>query len=114
MKDCLFGYQFFSALKPGTKIDEHTGPTNARLRCHLSIQIPKLQTNEDCYMSVNGLQISWKSDGIILFDDSFIHNVVFNANSSKLDRVVLLLDFWHPEINEAERNCISKCFSPKN
>ena len=112
MRDCLFGYQFFSALKPGSTIDEHVGPTNTRLRCHLSIQIPKLETSDKCYLEVNRLRNSWNSDGMIIFDDSFTHNVVYDSDCFKLDRIVLLLDFWHPDITETERNCISKCFSP--
>lgn len=35
MSGCLFGNALFSVLYPGTHINEHYGPTNVRLRCHL-------------------------------------------------------------------------------
>uniref|UniRef100_A0A7M5X3A4 Aspartyl/asparaginy/proline hydroxylase domain-containing protein n=1 Tax=Clytia hemisphaerica TaxID=252671 RepID=A0A7M5X3A4_9CNID len=114
MTDCLFGYQFFSILNPGSKIDPHTGPTNVRLRCHVSLQIP-VANPKSLNMNVNGVKVTWKDDEVILFDDSFQHHVVYNSKgNSGVPRVVLLLDFWHPDLTEAERTCLQTCFSPAN
>ena len=112
MRNCLFGYQFFSVLKPGSTINPHVGPTNVRLRGHLSIQIPNLLSSEYCHMNVNGQETSWESDCMIVFDDSFLHSVVYDADSSRSERVVLLLDFWHPDLTNDEKECLSECFSP--
>ena len=35
MTDCVFGNVFFSVVEAGTRISEHCGPANVRVRCHL-------------------------------------------------------------------------------
>ena len=45
---------------------------------------------------------------MIVFDDSFEHEA---ANlSEKEERVILLIDIWHPDIFEEERNQICNMF----
>jgi len=111
MTDCLFGYQFFSVLSAGSVIEEHQGPTNIRLRCHISIQIPDLDARDTCLMEVDGRVLEWKKKDFIMFDDSLIHKVVYKTNTlNTLDRVVLLVDFWHPDLTTNEKDCLKNCF----
>jgi aspartyl/asparaginyl beta-hydroxylase (cupin superfamily) len=49
----------------------------------------------------------WQENKVILFDDSFEHEVV---NPTNEERVVLLVDIWHPDLNEKERELIRKDF----
>jgi hypothetical protein len=42
----------------------------------------------------------WKSGQVLVFDDSFEHEV---RNDSDQCRAVLLLRFWHPDLPEQER-----------
>lgn len=184
MQSCVFGYAFFSVLRPSTRIEKHCGPTNCRLRCHVSVDIPR--DAEECSMDVCGTEVKWENDGVVFFDDSLEHSVSYSTNgsseialsdghgpdtvskagssslpslpasatdrvytrehsvnytsdiytehsplldvddpntvpktasslsnprsSSAADRVVLLLDFWHPDLTFDERMCIQMCF----
>ncbi len=39
---------------------------------------------------------TWEEGKVIVFDDSFEHEV---WNDSKQERIVLLLNFWHPDLS---------------
>jgi aspartyl/asparaginyl beta-hydroxylase (cupin superfamily) len=43
--------------------------------------------------------VSWQEGKCLVFDDSFEHEV---WNKSDSERVVLLIQFWHPDLTEAE------------
>lgn len=113
MVDCVFGYQFFSVLPPGASIEEHTGPTNIRLRCHVTLHLP--ENSKQCRMKVADQTVSWMENGVLMFDDSLLHSVKYTtedpAGEHYNSRVVLLLDFWHPDLTLDERNCLQRCFS---
>lgn len=104
--DCLFGNVFISMLPGNSTISEHRGLTNARLRCHLGVEVPK--DPERCYMMVGGEKFSWTEGRCVVFDDSFPHSV--SSRGCKADRIVLVLDFWHPSLAKAERQCLSRIF----
>lgn len=99
MMGCAFGSAYFSQLKPGTRIAEHCGPTNARLRAHLPLRVPKTRgvllssssstTTDDgksiggdhghgsaCELIVGGQTRFWSEGQVVLFDDSFRHSAV--------------------------------------
>ena len=42
----------------------------------------------------------WREGECLVFDDSWEHEVV---HEGKLDRVVLLLNFWHPGLPASQR-----------
>merc|ERR1712176_17231 len=42
---------------------------------------------------------TWEEGKCIFFDDSFTHEV---ENDSDSVRIVLLIRFWHPELNQAD------------
>jgi len=89
------GYVYFSILHPQTHILPHCGPCNLKIRCHLPLIVPN-----DCKMRVGNETRSWIEGKVVLFDDSFEHEVW--QNSLDQIRVVLLIDFWHPDLTEAE------------
>jgi aspartate beta-hydroxylase len=89
------GLLYVSKLSPGTEIKPHRGPTNLRLRCHLGITIP----HGDCGLRVGGETRRWQEGRCLLFDDSLEHEA---WNRTATPRIVLIIDFWHPDLTPAE------------
>ena len=90
------GSAYFSRLAPGTHLNAHCGPTNARLRLHLGLVVP-----DGCSIRVGDEVRTWVEGRCLLFDDSFEHEVWNNATS---ERLVLIVDVWHPDLElDAER-----------
>ncbi|MBU6417932.1 MAG: aspartyl/asparaginyl beta-hydroxylase domain-containing protein [Xanthomonadaceae bacterium] len=85
----------FSILTPGSHILKHHGVTNTRLVTHLPLIIP-----EDCAISVGGVEHAWQEGRCVTFDDTFEHEA---WNRSDKVRAVMILDSWHPDLTEAER-----------
>ena len=85
----------FSAIQPGTHIRTHTGPTNERLRVHLT-----LIHNGGARIRVGTEWHTWKEGKAIIFDDSWEHEVIHTGDSI---RAVLILDIWHPELPASQR-----------
>jgi|KBSSwiStaDraftv2_1062776.scaffolds.fasta_scaffold387980_2 aspartate beta-hydroxylase len=88
------GSVFFAALGGGTHIVPHCGPHNLRIRGHLGLLIPTC-----CEMRVGNETRSWTEGRMLIFDDSFEHEV---WNRSSATRFVLLLDVWHPLLTREE------------
>jgi hypothetical protein len=59
-------------------------------------------------MRVGDVMHGWKEGGVVVFDDSFEHEV-WN-DDGRAPRVVLLLDVWHPDLSEAEREVVRRDF----
>jgi aspartyl/asparaginyl beta-hydroxylase (cupin superfamily) len=78
----------FSALNPHAHIPPHTGPMNGIIRGHLALLAP-----EGCYIRVGRDERTWREGEVLVFDDSFEHEV---WNHSERLRVVLFMNFWHP------------------
>ena len=89
----------FSLLAPGTHILPHTGVTNTRLVTHLPLIIPP-----DCAIRVGGEEHVWREGCCVTFDDTYEHEA---WNRSGQMRVVLILDSWHPDLSEAEREAVT-------
>ncbi|HSO97812.1 MAG TPA: aspartyl/asparaginyl beta-hydroxylase domain-containing protein, partial [Solirubrobacteraceae bacterium] len=89
------GLIYVSRMRPGTHIHPHRGPTNLRLRCHLGISVPE----GDCAIRVADESRRWSEGGCLLFDDSFEHEA---WNHTDADRIVLIVDLWHPSLTGAE------------
>ncbi len=97
------GQTYLSVLRGGTHIKRHFGPTNTRLRCHLGIVVPegpRIRIGEESY--------EWREGQCFIFDDSFDHEV---WNESGSERVVLIIDSWHPDLTPAERWAINQARS---
>lgn len=88
------GEVIFSRLAAGTRIESHCGPTNLRLTAHLGLVIPKNRT--DCRIRVGDTWHTWSGGEVLLFDDSFEHEV---RNDTEEERVVLLMRLWHPQLS---------------
>eukprot|EP01112_Ceratiomyxa_fruticulosa_P010714 TRINITY_DN2844_c0_g4_i1.p1 TRINITY_DN2844_c0_g4~~TRINITY_DN2844_c0_g4_i1.p1 ORF type:complete len:342 (+),score=56.25 TRINITY_DN2844_c0_g4_i1:189-1214(+) len=92
----LRGMLCFSAIEPGTHILPHTGPSNMRLTAHLGM------TNcENVLVTVGEITQSYEDGKVIVFDDSFRHEVY---HKGKERRITLMLDLWHPDLLKVERD----------
>jgi tetratricopeptide (TPR) repeat protein len=89
------GLLYVSKLSPGTHIKPHRGPTNQRLRCHLGVRIP----SGDCGLRVGGETRKWRQGECLVFDDALEHEA---WNHSPEPRIVLIIDFWHPDLTPME------------
>ena len=78
----------FSALNPHAHISHHTGPMNGIIRGHLAMIVPR-----GCYIRVGEDERTWEEGKVLVFDDSFDHEV---WNHSDHVRIVLFMNFWHP------------------
>ena len=82
---------FFSILGPGKHIPRHRGVYKGLVRAHLGLKVPEPRTS--CRMEIEGQTLRWREGEVIVFDDTFQHEV---WNDSSEDRVVLLLDVLRP------------------
>ncbi|MEK6271336.1 MAG: aspartyl/asparaginyl beta-hydroxylase domain-containing protein [Actinomycetota bacterium] len=96
------GQTYLSVLGGGTHIKRHHGPINTRLRCHLGIVVP-----DDARIRIGEEKYEWREGQCLIFDDSFEHEVWNDSG----ERVVLIIDFWHPDLTSAERWAITEARS---
>ncbi|KAI6660025.1 Aspartyl/asparaginyl beta-hydroxylase [Oopsacas minuta] len=96
---CKRGQIKFSVMHPGTHVSPHCGPTNCRLRMHLGLIIP-----ENVRIRVGNETRSWEEGKVIIFDDSFEHEV---WQESKSIRIILIVDIWHPDLNQQQKRSLS-------
>ncbi|XP_016868919.1 aspartyl/asparaginyl beta-hydroxylase isoform X5 [Homo sapiens] len=123
---CRRGQIKYSIMHPGTHVWPHTGPTNCRLRMHLGLVIPKEgckircaneTKNGDFCPYVPGSEIkhshntgggaysleTWEEGKVLIFDDSFEHEVWQDASSFRL---IFIVDVWHPELTPQQRRSL--------
>ena len=81
-----------SVLEPGATIKPHRGDTNAIIRCHLPIQIPKKLPL--CGIKVKYEERSWINGKLLAFNDAAWHTA---WNQSKERRIILIFDIIRPE-----------------
>ena len=91
----IAGLIYISKMRPGTHISPHRGPTNIRVRCHLGIQVPE----GDCAISIGGEKKLWREGRCLLLDDHQEHEA---WNHTQFDRIVLIVDVWHPGLSSQE------------
>jgi aspartate beta-hydroxylase len=112
-----FGYSFFSTLHGKSRIDPHTAPMNLRVRIHLPLIVPTSTTSTttddgetkevECGIRVGPVTKRWTEGKAMVLDDSFQHEV---WNDTDEQRVVLLVDIWHPDVTQQERKDIVETF----
>jgi aspartyl/asparaginyl beta-hydroxylase (cupin superfamily) len=95
----------FSLLAPRTTIPPHVGISNTRLVCHLPLIVP-----DGCWFRVGAQTRLWKRGEAFVFDDTIEHEA---ANPSDELRVVLILDVWHPDLTEVERDAVAALIGSK-
>ena len=91
---------FLSVLKPGAEIKPHFGLSNIKLTVHLGLEIP-----ENCAIRVGQETQSWSDGKVMIFDDSFEHEA---WNRSDKERKVLIIEVWHPDLTDLEKQGITK------
>ncbi|XP_049637574.1 aspartyl/asparaginyl beta-hydroxylase [Suncus etruscus] len=96
---CRRGQIKYSVMHPGTHVWPHTGPTNCRLRMHLGLVIPK----EGCKIRCANETKIWEEGKVLIFDDSFEHEVWQDATSFRL---IFIVDVWHPELTAQQRRSL--------
>uniref|UniRef100_A0A3P8WG01 Aspartate beta-hydroxylase n=1 Tax=Cynoglossus semilaevis TaxID=244447 RepID=A0A3P8WG01_CYNSE len=97
---CKRGQIKFSVMQPGTHVWPHTGPTNCRLRMHLGLVVPK----QGCRIRCTDQIREWEEGKVLIFDDSFEHEVWQDADSYRL---IFIVDVWHPELTHNQRQTLS-------
>ena len=111
-----FGFCFFSTLHGKSKISSHTAPMNLRLRLHIPLIVPKTtddeQQDQDPDRPVCGIRVGpfvreWMEGKVMVLDDSYDHEVWNDTNDN---RVILLVDIWHPDIPPVEKKAIVDLF----
>jgi beta-hydroxylase len=96
----IFRDAMFSILEGGGIIRPHRDVSNVFLTLHLPLVAPKNGTIE-----VGGLKRSWERGKALVFDSSYSHQAV---NASDQTRVILLVDFLHPDLTEQEREWVKE------
>ncbi|XP_017960963.1 aspartyl/asparaginyl beta-hydroxylase isoform X5 [Drosophila navojoa] len=95
---CRRGQIKFSAMHAQTHVWPHCGPTNCRLRAHLTLVAPEPHLTS---LRVAEQERTWHEGDLFIFDDSFEHEVWHNGTQLRL---VLILDLWHPDLTAQQRS----------
>lgn len=118
LQSCVFGNVFFSRIQSGSRIAPHCGPTNVRHRLHLTIALEDVSSS--CVLHVREECMRWRQRRAFVFDDSLLHSVEYENNiqgnsrrSNESERVVLIVDLWHPELTSSERTAICDLYPTK-
>lgn len=82
-----------SRLSPGTTIKPHCAAVNDRVRVHLALSVPD---DADIAIRVAGEERRWEEGQLLVFDDSFEHDVWHRGTAG--DRLVLIIDLRHPDL----------------
>jgi len=96
----------FARQAPGSGVQPHSDGRNFILTSHLGLKIPK-----DCWIEVGGERKGWEEGKLTTLDTSFTHST---GNPSSDDRHVLIIDYWHPELTEAERAALEFVYDLRN
>ena len=94
-----FGEVVFIVMKPGVVSPPHTDDINISLTCQLGLNTP-----DYCGIKVGGVTRSWSRGKTLFFDNSFEHEA---WNKSQEERVVLLLDLYHPALTKIEKTLLN-------
>ncbi len=94
-----FGHYLYSVLVPGLHLPPHTSSDNLKIRAHLALSIP-----ENCQIRVGGEARGWEEGKVMVLEDSLLHEA---WNDSDRERLVLILDFWHPDLTPVEVDALS-------
>eukprot|EP00903_Cladosiphon_okamuranus_P006964 g6778.t1 len=96
----------FARQVPGSGVSPHTDGRNFILTTHLGIDVP-----EDCWMRVGEEKRAWENGKALILDTSFEHET---RNDSRRDRIVLIIDYWHPDLTKAEQEALAFVYDLRN
>ena len=94
---CPAGQLKLSVMAGATWVRPHCGLANTKLRAHLPLTVP---SDPPPRLRVAEHLLTWQEGEMIVFDDSFEHEVIHESNST---RIVLILDINHPDLSEEKR-----------
>ena len=92
----------YSAIEGPTHLRPHCGWSNAQLKMHLGLRVPRRPdgSGEGCAMLRVGNETrTWARDSVLMFDDSWEHEVV---HACAAQRVVFQLVFAHPDLAQGQ------------
>jgi aspartyl/asparaginyl beta-hydroxylase (cupin superfamily) len=89
-----WGDALFSVLEPGAHVPPHYSVDNLRVRCTYGVVVP-----DGCVLRVGTTKANWQEGKALVFEDTYEHEVWHNGKSR---RIVLIVDFWHPELTKEE------------
>lgn len=95
LRQTAFSALMISSLVCSDSISKHYGPSNVRLR----LQFPLSTNLENCRLYC-GKEMSSYEKGYEIIDDAYLH---WAENGGQEERVMLVLDVWHPNLTESER-----------
>lgn len=96
----------FARQTPGSGVAPHSDGRNFILTSHLGLKIP-----EGCWIKVGEEERSWSTGKLTTLDTSFEHST---GNPTADDRHVLIIDFWHPELTDAEKAGLEFIYDLRN
>jgi aspartate beta-hydroxylase len=96
----------FARQKPGSGVLPHSDGRNFILTSHLGLRIP-----EGCWIQVGEERREWQEGKLLTLDTSFSHST---GNPTESDRHVLIIDYWHPELTEAECSALDFVYDLRN
>ncbi|CAM9149939.1 unnamed protein product [Choristocarpus tenellus] len=96
----------FARQVPGTGVSPHSDGRNFILTAHLGVRIPK-----DCWMRVGEEKRTWEEGKCLILDTSFEHET---GNMSNQDRIVMIIDYWHPDLTRAEQDALAFVYDLRN
>ncbi len=100
-----WGDAIFSVQGPHSSLRPHCSVDNLRLRCHLGVRIPP-----GTGIRVADETRTWAEGRCLFFEDAFEHEV-WNHSSER--RVVLIVDFWHPDLTPIEIRALTAGFAKR-
>jgi beta-hydroxylase len=89
-----------SILGPGARLSSHRDTGNAFWTFHMGIIVP-----ENCGIRVGGETRTWIPGKPMIFDTSYSHEA---WNLSNEARIVLIIDFPHPELTPQEQEIVNQ------
>lgn len=96
----------FAKQAPRSGVQSHSDGRNFILTSHLGLKIP-----DGCWIQVGEERGGWSVGKLTTIDTSFTHST---NNPSDEERHVLIIDFWHPELSEAERSALEFVYDLRN
>ena len=96
----------FARQAAGSGVAPHSDGRNFILTSHLGLRVP-----EGCWIKVGEEERTWEEGKLTTVDTSFEHST---GNPAEGERHVLIIDFWHPELTEAERAALEFVYDLRN
>lgn len=88
----------FALLPPDATLVRHRDPYAGSIRYHLGLVTPN---SDDCFISVDGENYSWRDGEDVFFDETYIHHA---ENNTDINRLIFFCDVERPLNNPIVRS----------